>query len=311
MNKLIITSLIVVGISLAAIGDEPKAPDKKPVEKQKIQSPIENLKPEQLPSYLQDVSVTIHADGSQGSGVIKIKDGVTYVLTCGHVVESLRHERKSVNPKTGSRVEFDDAKVVKEIYEDGRSVGYVALDAEVVRYSDAENGEDLALLRVRKKNLFKNTVVFSNETKPVPVGNKLFHVGSLLGQIGSNSLTTGIVSQHGRVRSNTVFDQSTASSFHGSSGGGLFNEKGEYIGMVVRGAGETFNLYVPMRRILEWADRVEIGFILDEKADTPDEDIMKKSVEELIKVDDKPKVIVIKKSVQEFDKEFPLLPVKK
>jgi Trypsin-like peptidase domain len=232
------------------------------------------LKTEEIPSYLQDISVTIHAGGAQGSGVIKTRDGINYVLTAGHVVAHLRHTRQVVDPATGStktKIEFDDAKVVKELYEGGRSVGRVEMDAEVLRYSDSENGEDLALLRVRKKNFVQSSAQFFCDSEPAPVGTKLLHVGSLLGQMGSNSLTSGIVSQHGRVLHDKVYDQSTCAAFPGSSGGGLYRESdGKYVGMIVRGAGETFNLYVPMRRIQEWAKRVNCEWVLDDTVPVPD-----------------------------------------
>lgn len=245
-----------------------------------------NPKAEEIPAYLQDISVTIHAGGAQGSGVIKTRDNVNYVLTAGHVVAHLRHLRQVVDPATGStrtKIEFDDAKVVKELYEAGRSVGRVEMDAEIIRYSDSENGEDLALLRVRKKDFVKFSTQFCCDSVPTPVGTKLLHVGSLLGQMGSNSLTSGIVSQHGRVLHDKVYDQSTCAAFPGSSGGGLYRESdGKYVGMIVRGAGETFNLYVPMRRIQAWTKRVNAEWVLDDKIAVPDNHTIKKTpVEEV------------------------------
>ena len=47
-------------------------------------------------------------------------------------------------------------------------------------------------------------------------------------------------------------------------------ETGEYIGTLVRGSGETFNYYVPVRRIKEWAKRHNIEFIFDANG-KPDE----------------------------------------
>lgn len=242
-----------------------------------------------IPTYLQDISVTIHAGTSQGSGVIKNRDGVSYVLTAAHVVSRLRRTRPIIDPKTGStrvKIEFDDAKIVKEIYDDEhRSVGRIEMDAEVLRYSDADNGEDLALLRLRKKNLGVKTpsAKFFTEKEAVPVGTELWHVGSLLGQQGSNSLTPGAVSQHGRVIKGNVYDQSTCAAFPGSSGGGVYRkEDGQYVGMIVRGAGETFNLYVPMRRINKWAKRVGVDFVLDDKIAVPsNEELRKVPIEEV------------------------------
>lgn len=236
-------------------------------------------KTEEIPAYLQDISVTIHAGIAQGSGVIKTRDGINYVLTAGHVVSHLRKTREFVDPKTGTKktkIEFDDAKIVKELYQDGRSVGRLEIDAEVIRYSDADNGEDLALLRVRKKNFIQSSVQFyCGETTP-GINTHLLHVGSLLGQTGSNSLTSGIVSQIGRVRHDKVYDQSTCAAFPGSSGGGLFIESnGQYVGMIVRGAGETFNLYVPVRRIREWAKRANVEFVIDDKLAVPNEKTLK------------------------------------
>lgn len=243
--------------------------------------PAKALTPEEIPGYLQDISVTIHASGAQGSGVVIIRDKVDYVLTAGHVVADLRHTRPVIDPKTGGgriKIEFDDAKVVKEIYDDdGRSVGRLVMDAEVIRYSDSENGEDLALLRLRKKDYFKVGATFCCDSKPLPVGTELMHVGSLLGQMGSNSLTTGVISQQGRVLHGIVYDQSTCAAFPGSSGGGLYRKSdGKYVGMIVRGAGETFNLYVPIRRIVTWADRVGVKFIIDPSVAVPTPDDLKK-----------------------------------
>jgi hypothetical protein len=233
------------------------------------------------PAYLQDISVTIHAGRSQGSGVIKTRDNVNYVLTAGHVVAGLRKTRQIIDPKTGTHktlTEYDDAKIVKEIYDDdGRSVGRLTMDAEILRASDADNGDDLAILRLRKNGMFKSSAIFDKKGIE-SVGTDLIHVGSLLGQMGSNSLTTGVVSQTGRVLRGTLYDQSTCAAFPGSSGGGLYRKSdGVYVGMIVRGAGETFNLYVPMRRMTKWAESVGVQFIFDDSVKVPDEKTLRKT----------------------------------
>ena len=93
--------------------------------------------------HLQNVSVTIRSEGEfsngEGSGVIftrKDKDGhlVNLVWTAGHVVDNLRSTRSVVvdgKPKT--LVEFKDPMVVKEIRQNGRTVGRLQMDA---RHSD-------------------------------------------------------------------------------------------------------------------------------------------------------------------------------
>lgn len=218
--------------------------------------------------HLQDISVTIVTDRGEGSGVIMTRkfpngESVNFIWTAAHVVDNLRKTRQIIDPKTGTAktvVEFDDALVVKGLTEDGRNVGKMELFAEVVRYS-AE--EDLALLRLRKKNFVAATVEFYLGKEIPPISTELLHVGSLLGQLGSNSMTTGIMSQHGRLINKRVFDQTTVAAFPGSSGGGVYLKDGKMVGMLVRGAGETFNLIVPVRRMQKWAKSAKIEWAID------------------------------------------------
>ena len=243
--------------------------------------------------HLQDVSVTIKSASSEGSGVlitrnIKPKQDsketvkVNFVITCAHVVDDLRSTRTIIEdgkPKT--LVEFKDAQIVKELVENGRKVGELKMDAKVILYSDAENGEDLAVLLVRKRGFVDANTEFDLSNQPVKIGTQLFHVGSLLGQSGANSMTTGIMSQVGRVLDlgsgdGTVFDQTTVTAFPGSSGGGVFLTDGKYIGMLVRGAGETFNMTVPVRRMCDWVEKRDVKWLLDPSKPMPTlEDIHK------------------------------------
>jgi len=246
--------------------------------------------------YLQDVSVTIVSDAGysrgEGSGVIfsrKNKDGdtVNFVWTAAHVIDNLRSERKVIvggAPKT--LVEFKDAKILKVIRQNGRTVGRLEMDAEVVKYSDADDGHDLALLKVRKLNFLNYTVNFKLDNKIPKLGTDLWHVGSLLGEMGSNSMTDGIYSQTGRLikqLNKHVFDQTTVAAFPGSSGGGVFlKSDASYVGMLVRGAGETFNLIVPVRRMQEWCEKNDITWALDPKVPLPtDEELAKIPVEDV------------------------------
>ncbi|MBC8395236.1 MAG: trypsin-like peptidase domain-containing protein [Bacteroidetes bacterium] len=240
--------------------------------------------------HLQNVSVTIRSEGSfsngEGSGVIFTRkdakgNQVNFVWTAAHVIDNLRKTRETVvngSPKT--LVEFKDPMVVKEIRQNGRTVGRLQMDAEVLKYSDAKDGHDLALLRVRKFNFVKGTVTFYLEDKIPPLGEDLLHVGSLLGQMGANSMTDGIYSQHGRLIKSLnkfVFDQTTCTAFPGSSGGGVYL-KGDarYVGMLVRGAGEGFNLIVPVRRMVDYCEKHKIMWALDPKVAMPSEDDLNK-----------------------------------
>lgn len=234
----------------------------------------------EVPGYLQDISVTIKADSSEGSGVVKTRDldgkAVNFVWTAAHVVDGLRQTEEVIDPKTGTKrtkVFFKDAAVVKELIEDGRRVGELKMDATVLRYS---KDEDLALLRIRKQDFVKASVAFYLDEKIPAVGTDLYHVGSLLGQMGSNSLTSGIVSQIGRTIDKQEFDQSTCVAFPGSSGGGVYLRDGRYVGMLVRGAGEGFNLMVPIRRMSKWAKSAGVEWAMDDKVKMPSSDELDK-----------------------------------
>lgn len=227
-----------------------------------------------LPEVLQAVSVTIKAGQAEGSGVVVTRADTNYIWTAAHVVAGNRTERTVVDPVTGIRrtiVEFKDVGVIQSLYEGGRKVGQLEMLAEVLKYSGANHGEDLALLRIRKRNFIRESASFHSGTDIPAPGTDLLHVGSLQGQLGSNSVTDGIVSQIGRLHEGKVYDQTTVTAFPGSSGGGVFlKANGLYVGMITRGAGETFNLMVPIRRIKTWATRVGIGFALDPTAPIPD-----------------------------------------
>jgi len=244
--------------------------------------------------HLQNVSVTIRSEGpwsaGEGSGVIFTRKDtkgnlVNFVWTAAHVIDNLRSERKVlVNGSPKTLVEFKDPLIIKEIRQNGRTVGRLQMDAEVLKYSESEDGHDLALLRVRKYNFVTGSVTFYLDKKIPPLGTDLLHVGSLLGQMGANSMTDGIYSQHGRILkqlNKRIFDQTTCTAFPGSSGGGVYlKNDARYVGMLVRGAGEGFNLIVPVRRMVEYCEKHNIMWALDAGVAMPsEEDLMKMPVE--------------------------------
>jgi hypothetical protein len=235
---------------------------------------------------LQEVSVTIKSKSSEGSGVIIKRGDYNFVLTAGHVISDLRRLRQIIDPRTGSTrniIEFDEAKVIQNIYENGREVGQLEMLAVVICFSDAEYGEDIALLRILKSNFINASVSFYLDDMVPAVGTELYHVGSLHGHFGSNSVTTGIISQIGRIHKGKLYDQTNCTAFPGSSGGGVFiKENGECIGLLVRGSGGTFNLLVPIRRIQEWAKRMNVEFVLDPSVRVPSiEDMRKIPIQDL------------------------------
>jgi len=239
-----------------------------------------------VPDYLQQISVTIKSGDAQGSGTIVTRqvgdDTVSFIWTAGHVVDNLRTVRKVVTADGNTRVlvEFKDAQIVQERHQDGRRVGEMTLDAKVVKFSDANYGEDLALLMVRQLSAYplKTSAKFKTGSDYIPpIGVELSHCGSLLGQFGANSYTTGVLSQVGRMlemkgANVQVFDQVTAVAFPGSSGGGMYlKDTGEYIGMLTQGVMQLqgFNFIVPVRRIHAFAADAKIEWAVDPNVPMP------------------------------------------
>lgn len=281
---------------------------------------------EDISSYLQNISVTVTTKGGSGSGVIftrEIQDGektkkVNFVWTAAHVLEGLRSVRTFIDSEghVKKTVEFQDAEIRKKIIEAGRTIGQLVLDARVIKYSDAKTGEDLALLMIRKSDFVQDTLDFhfDKDCVGLPLGTQLFHVGSLLGEDGSNSMTTGIMSQVGRTVSlsggpKTLFDQTTVTAFPGSSGGGVFTTNGLYIGMLVRGAGETFNLIVPVRRMRKWAENEKIVWAMDPNEKAPSmEEIERITVENMADLKETPKPLILNldhPEIRTFEKTIP------
>lgn len=229
---------------------------------------------EDVPKYLQEISVTVRAGGSEGSGVAFVRDGVAWVWTAAHVVDGLRKTRTVVDGKGGKRtlVEFADAQVVRILIENGRVVGRLSIDAEVVRYSDADHGHDLALLRVRKKGFIPLSGRFYLVDALPKVGADLWHCGSLLGSPGAGSVTRGTLSQLGRIigGSKVIYDQCTVTAFPGSSGGAVTMADGRIVGMLVRGTSvQGFNLIVPVRRWRKWAKSAGVLWAMDPAVKMP------------------------------------------
>ena len=245
-----------------------------------------NLASASVPEDLQRVSVTIKSGDHQGSGTLVTRkvgeDTVTFVWTAAHVVEGLRTTREVVTPAGTSRIliEYKDPEIVQERQQNGRRVGEVKYDCRVIKVSDADYGEDLAVLMVRCKSVFpvSATAKFHKDINYLPpIGIRLSHCGSLLGQFGANSYTTGVLSQTGRTlpmkgATVKVFDQVTAVAFPGSSGGGMFlEENGEYIGMLTQGVMQLqgFNFIVPVRRMHAWSKAAQIEWAMNPDVELP------------------------------------------
>lgn len=137
-----------------------------------------------------------------GSGVIIREDG--YIATNYHVIEG--------------------ANIVEVTLHNGS-----AYPAQIVG-SDPSN--DVAVIKIEEKGLTTATI---GDSSTVEVGDLAVAIGNPLGQLGGTA-TTGIISALDRtleVEGTTLtLLQTDAAINGGNSGGGLFNSKGELIGIV-------------------------------------------------------------------------------
>jgi len=105
---------------------------------------------------------------------------------------------------------------------------------------------DLAVLKVENSSVLKNSSVKAvtvGDSNSISVGDKVYAVGNPMG--GGLSLTSGVVSVDSEIISITAADDETTINLreirtdtelnHGNSGGGLYNAKGELIGIVNAG----------------------------------------------------------------------------
>ena len=141
-----------------------------------------------------------------GSGVIIHEDG--YILTCHHVV-------------------------------DGASEVTVTLSNGTSKYAAAlvgsDEASDLAVLKIQPKAEEPLTAAKHGKSGYLVVGERVVAIGNPLGTLGG-TVTDGIISATERQiktdNGNMTLLQTNAAINSGNSGGGLFNLKGELIGIV-------------------------------------------------------------------------------
>jgi S1-C subfamily serine protease len=212
---------------------------------------------------LQSLSVRVDLGGGCGTGVLftrRIGDVFrTFVWTAGHVAAVVRNEDGS----------FRTVTIYQEVRDGGLLKGVIKTEATVIAYSDADEGEDLALLEVQQDDFSFNGVEFTQYDTPEPIGTELIHVGCTLGIY--NSVSRGIISQTDRdlLNKKIMFDQTSCIGYPGSSGGGVYLTDGRCIGLLVRGAGPGLNFIVPVRRMRAWAERMDVLWAMDYDVPVP------------------------------------------
>lgn len=208
--------------------------------------------------YLQSITCLVDTKLTQGTGVfITRTNGDVFVLTCGHVVEDSKD----------SNYKFSDIRVDIFTYQNDVRVGLIQSDATVERYSGIEE-YDLCLLKVKQKNFTTNSVKFySGDLKDIKKGDKIQVMSNFLGESGDNSYSAGVLSSKSRKIKDKYFYQSTAATFPGSSGSGVFNIYGECIGITARRVDSAYNLFIPLDKVKEWAKQYNCTFIFTDSCD--------------------------------------------
>lgn len=239
-----------------------------------------------VPGDLLSSSVTVLAPpSSYGSGVIfkSRKSRAAFVWTAAHVVKAAQRVDSGLDPLTlrpVSAVRYRDVLVMTPRFMGGRKVGEDMRYASVVRYSDAERGHDLALLRLYDHTFGGPGVTFSEAGFVPRAGQAVWHVGSPHGRLGMSSVSDGVFSTAGRLLSETerplVYDQVTLASLPGSSGGGFFlKSDSRCIGILTGGLTadtECLNTIVPARRLREFARKSRCLWAVDHSLSVPESD---------------------------------------
>jgi S1-C subfamily serine protease len=159
---------------------------------------------------------------------------------------------------TANHVVADDAvvKVVSVIRHNYHRVGETTFSGTVIARSEKL---DVALLHVDCPPEYFLSAEFDSVIPP-SVGSAVYHAGNFFGADFDNSVSTGVISQHGAAPKEgwrwLVVDQTTSAFVPGSSGGPVFNARNDkVIGIVVAIIpGTSMNFYVPVRALEVWAD---------------------------------------------------------
>ena len=171
-----------------------------------------------------------------GSGVILSEDG--YILTCYHVI--------------------DGANTITVATREGQT-----FDATLV---GGDKEEDIAVLKIEAEGL---TPAVLGDSDALVVGSPVVAIGNPLGQLGG-TITSGIVSALERelkIEEETyTLIQTDAAINGGNSGGGLFNAKGELVGLVNAKASslgvEGLGFAIPIDNIDDYIeDIISYGYV--------------------------------------------------
>lgn len=216
-----------------------------------------------LVADLQNDTVLVETEDARGSGVMVTRGGVTYVWTAAHVV--LTSQRVTLEQMlTGTVPAFTPSLNTNIcIVWHGQTNQASVIDYTSPRGPEGHRGNiDIALLRIWKENLHTPSVQFQRGA-PLEAGAKIWHVGNFFGPQGLNSVVTGIIAYPGRNAEGEVNTQVQCPIYPGSSGGGVFDEYGQCIGLADARIEECMGFIVPIQAMRIWASFHNVTFALN------------------------------------------------
>ena len=189
-------------------------------------SPVEQM--------IQSVPLVVY-EGAVGAGVLFKVDDKIGMITAAHVISD--HNATETTPETYA---------TKPICIIGYAVGTeTIIYGSIAKVLAIDPLHDWAVLSIESPH---NDMRFSEFSSSLPaVGESVWAVGSPLGESGS--ISRGIVCHPWRMKpvstgKTAPFIHTDAAGTFGSSGGGLFNDKGVCIGIVARKHPTNDTMYV-------------------------------------------------------------------
>ena len=186
-----------------------------------VQEKAESKVSKEMLNNIRAASVSIEINEKfQGSGTLIEKDGEMYCLTAAHVIDenckSIRITQHGKNPIT--------------IY-----ASLHKIDRE----------KDYAILKVGT-GVFTSKMKFHKDKQELDT--PIVHCGSMVGMHHTTTRGTLVGVDRKFARWKCV-DQLDITAYYGSSGGGVFDHNGNYIGMIVGGVNPGIVFMVPSREI--------------------------------------------------------------
>lgn len=163
------------------------------------------------------VRIEAGADGGKvGTGFILTSDGL--IATNLHVIQG-------------------ESKIRVKLYKDATEYPAMAI-------AGLDKGHDLALIRIKPKKPLPTLRL--GDSSSVSAGDRIYAIGNPLG-VFDYSITDGLISQVRPLSADLTILQISAAISQGSSGGPLFNQFGEVIGVTtaIITQGQAINLAVP------------------------------------------------------------------